>query len=172
MRLFALFGRELVVVHRVIVLIKPQHHRAFVGWVIGDKQIAAVTHENAGGVEKAVGLEHLLYGPVEPVHPALPVHVFDELTQGILITRGGPRVMVFVIESSAVQQNLLGLRVQMFGSDFRRQGLEQPAAAHDPFKGIKGIFQMQPQTEISRQNKPQRHILLFASRRHLLGQGR
>jgi hypothetical protein len=98
-------------------------------------------------------------------------HIPDELAQKILVAGRGPRVIVFVIESLALQQNLLRFGIQMLGGDLRRQSREQAAAARDAFKGLEGIFQVQLQTEIGRQHEPPRHLFLFTVRGQLLGQG-
>ena len=54
--LFALLGRQSVILDGVIVLIKPQHHRAFIRRVVRHEKIAAIAHKNTRRVEKAVGL--------------------------------------------------------------------------------------------------------------------
>src|SRR5437899_3037845 len=58
----------------------------------------------------------------------------------------------------------------MFGRKVWRQSPQQSSASHDPFKRQEGIFQVQLQAEIGRQDKPARHLFLLAGRGHLLGQ--
>jgi hypothetical protein len=55
--LFALLGGQFLILDRMIVLSEPHHHRTFVGRVVGDKEVTAVTDENAGGIEKKRGFE-------------------------------------------------------------------------------------------------------------------
>src|SRR6266700_2468265 len=58
----------------------------------------------------------------------------------------------------------------MFGRKVRRQSPQQSSASDHPFKSQEGIFQVQLQAEIGRQDKPARHLFLLAGRGHLLGQ--
>jgi hypothetical protein len=53
----ALLGGQFLILDRMIVLSEPHHHRTFVGRVVGDKEVTAVTDENAGGIEKKRGFE-------------------------------------------------------------------------------------------------------------------
>ena len=79
MGLFSLLGAEFIVIHRVIVLIKPQHHRLFIGRIVGPKQIAAIADENSLRIEKSIPLENLLAPIIEPLEPMLRGHVLDGL---------------------------------------------------------------------------------------------
>src|SRR6266853_294981 len=58
----------------------------------------------------------------------------------------------------------------MFGRKVRRQSPQQSSASDHPFKSHEGIFQVQLQAEIGRQDKPARHLFLLAGRGHVLGQ--
>src|SRR6266404_2569269 len=58
----------------------------------------------------------------------------------------------------------------MLGSNGWRQSPQQSATAHHSFKSPEGIFQVQLQAEIGREDKPARHLFLLAGCRHLLGQ--
>ena len=110
-RLFALRRRELLIVHRRVVFIKPQDHRTFVSCLVRHKQITAVPHKNTRRIEKAIRLEDLLHGSVEPLHPLRRRHLLDKLAQEVLVAGGGALVIVFVIEPLALQQDFLGLRI-------------------------------------------------------------
>ena len=60
----------------------------------------------------------------------------------------------------------------MFGGDLRRQRPQQAATADHPLKGQERVLQVQLQTEIGGENKPERHFLLLPGRGHLFGQTR
>jgi len=88
-------------------------------------------------------------------------------SQGIL-----PGVVVLVVKAAALDPNLLGLRVQVLAGQVRRQGAEQAASLHDPLEGRIGVLQMQLQTEVGGQLKPERHFLFLALGGHSLRQAR
>ena len=62
-------------------------------------------------IEKAIRLEDVLHGSVEPLQPLRRRHLFDKLAQKVLVAGGGALVIVFVIEPLALQQDFLGLRI-------------------------------------------------------------
>ena len=170
--LLALRRGELLVIHRMIMLIEPHHHRPLVVRIIRNEQIGGVGDENPARVEEAIFLEHLLHRPVEPLLPALVRHVLDGLAQGVVIARHFARVEVLVIEPLALDPNGLGLRVQMFAGQFRRQGAQQAAALHHPLESRIRVLQVQLEAQIGGQLKPERHLLLLAGGGHRLGQAR
>src|ERR1017187_4061244 len=172
MRLFAVLGTELVVVHRVVVFVKPHHHRTLVRRIVRHKQIGGVGHENPAGVEKAIFLEGRLHRSVEPLLPALPGDILDRFAQGVVVAGHLAGVVVLVVKAAALDPNLLGLRVQVLAGEVRRQGAEQAPTLHHPLEGRIGVLQMQLQTEVGGQLKPERHFLFLTVGGHGLRQAR
>ncbi len=168
---FALLGAELLILHRMIVLVEPHHHRALILRVVWHKQIAAIANKNTRRIKEPIGLEAPLDSPIEPSLPIGGRNIPDEFAQEVLITGRHPRVVVLFIKAAAFQQDLLRLGSQVFGGNLGRQSREQAAATHDSLESVERIFQVQLQTEISRQDKPPRHLFFLALRGHRLGQG-
>ena len=140
MGLLALRRAELLVIDRVVVCIKPPHHRAFVGRVVRHEEVTAVPEEHARRIEESVALKGFLHRPVEPPLPLGRGHVLHELAHGVLVAGRLPVVVVFVVEAHAVQQHRPALGIQMFGGQGRGQRTEQAATAHHPFPRQKGML--------------------------------
>jgi len=66
---------------------------------------------------------------------------------------------------------LPALRIHVLGSDLRRQSTEQTAAADHPLKRQARVLRVQLQTEIGRQQEPQRHFFFLSEGGQLFGQG-
>ena len=122
MSVFALLRAELVIVHRVIVLIEPHHHTALIGRVIRHEQVGAVPDEDPFGIKEPVGLKHLFDRAVEPLQPVGGRHILKRLAQRVLIARGCPVITVLVVEALAVQRPLACFGIQMLGRQVGRQG--------------------------------------------------
>jgi hypothetical protein len=58
-----------------------------------------------------MALKNLLHPPVEPIHPAVGADVFYRFAQGILVTRGPARIVVFVVKTPTFQNYFLGLSI-------------------------------------------------------------
>jgi len=121
MGLLALRGVELFVIDRMVVLIKPEHHRALISRVVRHEQVTAIPDEHPLRIKEPVGLEDFLDRSVEPLLPLGRGHILHELAQGVLVTGGLPIIGVLLIETDAVQEHRAALGIQMFGGQGRIQ---------------------------------------------------
>ena len=168
-RFTAFLRAELLIVHRVIVLIKPKDHAAFIGRVVRHEEVRAVADENAFGVKEPIGLKDLLHRAIEPLQPLRGGHILERLAQSVLVAWSGAVITVLLVEPLAGQRPLPGLGIQMLGRQIRWQGRQKPAASHHPLKGQEGVFLVELQAQIGCQNEPAGNFLLFSCAGHSVG---